>query len=99
MTTLLYTHDAFLDHDAGLGHPERADRLPAVLEVLGAARFAGLRRREPHEATPEQLKRVHQPAYVERVLSSVPKLGSVTIDADTVMSPGSGVAALRARTC
>ena len=34
MTTHLYHHAAFLDHDTGPGHPERADRMRAVTKVL-----------------------------------------------------------------
>jgi len=96
MTTLLYTDDAFMEHDTGLGHPERSDRLRSVLEALDAPRFAGLRRSSPRDATPEQIERVHHRDYVERVLASVPQAGITAIDADTILSPGSGVAALRA---
>ncbi len=96
MTTLIYTDDAFLEHDTGPGHPERSDRLRSVLEALDAPRFAGLRRCQPQDATAAQIARVHHPAYVEWVLSSVPKSGLVAVDDDTVLSPGSGVAALRA---
>jgi acetoin utilization deacetylase AcuC-like enzyme len=96
MTTLLYTDDAFLQHDTGLGHPERPDRLRSIVEALDTPRFSGLRRRQPQEATREQLERVHDPAYVEHLLALVPKMGTVTLDSDTILSPGSGTAALRA---
>ena len=48
MTTLL-THPACLDHLTPPGHPERADRLRAVGEVLGEDRFKPLVRGEAPE--------------------------------------------------
>ena len=96
MTTLLYTHQACLDHDPGSYHPESPARLRAVLEALAAPEFARLERREAPEATIEDLARVHPRPFVERLLAAVPQTGHVAIDADTVMSPASGRAALRA---
>jgi acetoin utilization deacetylase AcuC-like enzyme len=96
MSTLLYTHPACLEHDPGSHHPESAARLRAVLEALGEPAFARLERREAPEAAIEDLCRVHPRLHVERLLRSVPKSGHVGIDADTIMSPGSGEAALRA---
>jgi acetoin utilization deacetylase AcuC-like enzyme len=96
MTTLLYTHQACLDHDPGSYHPESPARLRAVLEALEAHEFARLERREAPEAAIEDLARVHPRPFVERLLAAVPQTGHVAIDADTVMSPASGQAALRA---
>jgi len=96
MTTLLYTHQACLDHDPGSYHPESPARLRAVLEALAAPEFARLERREAPEAAIEDLARVHPRPFVERLLAAVPQTGHVAIDADTVMSPASGRAALRA---
>src|SRR5712671_3640994 len=96
MTTLLYTHPACLDHDPGHYHPESPARLRAVLEALDAPEFAGLERREAPEAEIDDIARVHPRRFVERMLAAVPSSGHVSIDADTVLSPGSGRAALRA---
>ena len=96
MTTLLYTHPACLEHDPGRHHPESAARLRAVLDTLAAPEFADLERREAPEAALEDLLRVHPRPYVERLLRAMPKSGHVGIDADTVLSPASGEAALRA---
>ena len=96
METLLYTDEAFLGHQPGVGHPERPERLKSVVEALDSPRFDGLRRVAPREATVEELERVHEPTYVDTVLKQVPSFGAVHIDADTVLSPGSGTAALRA---
>ncbi|MDP6353372.1 MAG: histone deacetylase family protein [Alphaproteobacteria bacterium] len=96
MTTLLFTHPACLDHDPGDGHPERADRLRAVLAALDDQRFAALDRRQAPRATVAQIARAHDRAYVESLLERAPVGGRVQLDADTVMSPGSVEAALRA---
>ena len=96
MTTLLYTHPACLDHDPGRYHPESPARLRAVLEALDAPEFARLDRREAPEASLDDIARVHPRGFVERLLAAVPASGHVGIDADTVLSPQSGRAALRA---
>jgi len=46
MPTLLVTHEACLGHEQPAGHPERVDRLRAVLAALDAADFAGLLRED-----------------------------------------------------
>jgi acetoin utilization deacetylase AcuC-like enzyme len=96
MDTLLFTHPACIGHDTGPGHPERPDRLRAVLTALEGESFALLQRREAPEATIEQIARAHPDAFVRRLLAAVPESGLQPIDADTVLSPGSGSAALRA---
>jgi acetoin utilization deacetylase AcuC-like enzyme len=96
VTTALFTHPACLDHDNGPGHPERPDRLRAVLRALEGEAFATLAREEAPEATPEQLVRVHPERYVEAILSIAPPAGErVMLDPDTGMSAGSRAAALR----
>ena len=96
MTTLLATHAACLDHDTSPGHPESPARLRAVLKALDADEFAGLARIEAPRATREQLLLVHPEAHVDRVFTAVPQAGYGQIDGDTIVSPGSGEAALRA---
>ena len=96
MTTLLYTHPACFEHDPGRHHPESPERLRAVLTALEEPEFTRLERREAPTASIEDLLRVHSRRHVERILGSVPKSGHVAIDADTIVSPASGEAALRA---
>ena len=96
MTTLLYTHPACLEHDPGPYHPESPSRLRAVLDALDGPDFLRLDRREAPEAELDDIARVHPRRFVERLLDAVPRSGHVGIDADTIMSPGSGEVALRA---
>jgi acetoin utilization deacetylase AcuC-like enzyme len=96
MTTLLYTHPACLEHDPGRHHPESPERLRAVLAALQDPEFSALERREAPEAALDDLLRVHSRLHVQQILGAVPKSGHIGIDADTIMSPASGEAALRA---
>ena len=58
MTPLtIYTDPAFLGHDTGAGHPERADRLRAIARALAAPEFAALPRAGAAAATRAQLER------------------------------------------
>ncbi len=96
MTTRLYSHGACLDHDTGPGHPERVDRLRAVLAALEGDEFGELDRAEAPEASREQLARGHAQAYVEQIFELAPSEESLRLDPDTVMSPGSLEATRRA---
>ena len=96
MTALLFVHDSAAAHDTGPGHPERAARARAVAAALDAPAFSGLERRAPPEAGREALERVHSSEYVDLALSNMPERGHVRFDADTVASPGTKEAALRA---
>ncbi len=95
MSTLLYFHPACARHDTGPGHPERTERIGAVLEALETPVFRDLQRREAPRASIEQIERVHPRRHIDQVLAAVPKSGLARIDADTVVSPASGEAALR----
>lgn len=102
MRTALFTHAACLSHDPGRMHPESPARLKAVLGALEAEEFALLDRREAPRADIADIARVHPQAYIERVLASIPSADAEpddwykALDGDTVVSPGSGEAALRA---
>ena len=96
MTTIVFSHPSSAEHETGAGHPERPDRIRAVLKALESEQFAGLMRREAPAAQIDQVARVHPDGYVERLLAAVPDEGMARIDTDTVMSPQSGEAALRA---
>jgi acetoin utilization deacetylase AcuC-like enzyme len=96
MTTLLVTHQACFGHDPGRLHPESPARLKAILAALEAPEFAALERRAAPLAEVAQIARVHARLYVDRVLHAIPSSGYVGFDPDTIASPGSGEAALRA---
>ncbi|MUV13867.1 histone deacetylase family protein [Noviluteimonas gilva] len=89
-----WTHPACLAHDTGPGHAERPERLRAVLDALHAA-FPTLDWHEAPRATRGQLLRVHTPELLSTVLDTQPT-SRVHLDPDTVLSPASAEAALRA---
>lgn len=96
MNVAIYSHPDCLAHDPGAGHPESPSRLAAVLEALDDPRFALFDRFEAPRATREQLMRVHRADYIDDILRNRPDEPWIHIDADTVVSPGSAQAALRA---
>ena len=95
MNLPVFTHPDMLGHVAGEGHPERPQRLAAVLDALRDADLH-LAFEEAPLAARAQLERVHPPAYVDRLFALAPSHGSVVLDADTALSAGSLPAALRA---
>ena len=90
----LWTHPACLLHDTGPGHAERPERLATVLEALRDA-FPDLPWHEAPRATRGQLLRVHAESLLATVLETHSP-GRVHLDPDTVLSPASAEAALRA---
>jgi acetoin utilization deacetylase AcuC-like enzyme len=100
MTTLLVSHPCFLEHDTGPGHPERADRMRAIDKVLAHDMFAGLARREAplRDDVEHWIAEAHPQDYIDMLKEARPADGdmAVRVDPDTVLSPGSWEAALRA---
>jgi acetoin utilization deacetylase AcuC-like enzyme len=96
MTIGLFTHTDMLDHRPGEGHPERPERLQAVLDSLGDASDLDLELHEAPLVEEADLRLVHPEAYVKRLFAAAPASGRAFIDADTAMSPGSLTSARRA---
>ena len=94
--TLLVTHASAVGHDTGPGHPEQPDRIRAVIKALNQPTFAGLKRAAAPAASVEQMARAHPRAFVDAVLAAVPGEGFARVDADTILSPGSGAAIVEA---
>ncbi len=96
MSTLYITHESFEQHDTGPYHPESPDRIRSVARALDQSVFSSLLREEAPRASAEAIARAHPGAYLESLLAAIPEDGLHNIDADTVISPGSGEAMLRA---
>lgn len=96
MSTLLITHPAGLAHATPPGHPERADRLRALDRIFEQEKFSALARELAPRGEREDIIRVHPADFVDAMGEAVPQDGVVRIDSDTVMSPGSWEAVLRA---
>ncbi|MEA3123214.1 MAG: hypothetical protein QOD67_233, partial [Caballeronia sp.] len=81
----------------GPWHPECPARLQAIEDQLIASRINTLiEREEAPLASEEDLARVHTRAHIDFVKETAPSVGRAEIDPDTMMSPGSYHAALRA---
>src|SRR5437660_5012674 len=97
MTTGLFTHEACFRHVTPPGHPERVQRLRAIIDALDGSAFGTLRRFEAPRAGRDSLFAAHDRALVDGILSADIREGEFArIDADTSMSRGSAEAALRA---
>jgi acetoin utilization deacetylase AcuC-like enzyme len=94
MATLLLTDERMMRHLTGPHHPESPSRLAAALRGLDPLPPGAELRSRCGEATREQLTRVHEPAYVDRVLALRGRAGM--IDHETPLSEGSVEAALLA---
>ena len=90
----IYTHEACLEHDTGPGHAERPQRLAAVTRALREA-FDDLDWQPAPRAGRDQLLRVHARTLVDLVLGARPE-AILALDPDTMLSPRSAEAALRA---
>ncbi|HXJ01444.1 MAG TPA: histone deacetylase family protein [Micropepsaceae bacterium] len=96
MTTALITHPDCLLHEPPPGHPERSARLSEVLKLLEGPEFASLLRKSAPKASEAALARVHDPDFVTALLEAMPESGYVQVDSDTIASPGTKDAILRA---
>lgn len=93
MTVLFATHAAYLEHLAGPRHPERPERLGAVIDGVAEAGLAeAMLPLEPRMATRSELELVHPQAYLDRI-ESICAAGGGRLDPDTYASPGSWRAA------
>ena len=106
MGTLLLTNEACLAHEMGAGHPERPERLEAVLDLLETVDLPGVTRSRPGPAPVEAVVANHSRDYVEsirrasgsgRVLAATPDtvIGPATFDA-ALLASGASLAAVDA---
>ena len=86
-------YDDGLAHLTPPGHPERAERLAAIKAALGPL---GLPQGVCPMGSAEDVLRAHSAALLTRVMQPVAPGRRVVLDGDTVLSPGSGAAAMRA---
>jgi acetoin utilization deacetylase AcuC-like enzyme len=96
MDVALYTHADMLDHRPGDWHPERPERLRAVVEALEDAPDLCLIPGDAPLAERRDLELAHPHRYVERILTLSPGRDVVQLDPDTFVSAGSVLAARRA---
>jgi acetoin utilization deacetylase AcuC-like enzyme len=89
VSVLLLTDPRYLEHVVAPGHPERPDRLEAVLAGVAEADPGGaVVAVEPRAVSDAEIERVHRPEHL-RTLQQLDRAGGGRIDADTGMGPRS----------
>ena len=73
MATFLFHHPDVLRHDVGSGHPERPDRIRALMARLDESDFKALVRHEAPEAERAALERAHPAAYLDMLADLAPR--------------------------
>ena len=91
---LLLSSQRFEEHVTPPGHPERPERAEVFNSVVRTWRRDGGLVREPRKATREELERVHDTRYLDRVERTAGR--PAMLDPDTFMSPESYEVALMA---
>jgi acetoin utilization deacetylase AcuC-like enzyme len=96
VAVLFLTHERYLDHDPGRGHPERPARLQAVLDgIAGGGLDDAMVRGVPRSATRAEVELVHSAAQLDLIERSSSS-GGGWLDGDTSTSEASFDAALLA---
>jgi acetoin utilization deacetylase AcuC-like enzyme len=89
MKTGLITSDTYQNHNTGDGHPEKIDRVTAVIDNFKKLDNKGLIWKKPAKFNRSLLETTHNSDYVNFVEKSFPKKGLSFLDGDTIVSPGS----------
>ena len=89
MKTGLITSDTYQNHNTGDGHPEKIDRVTAVIDNFKKLDNKNLIWKKPSKFDRSLLEITHNSDYINFVESSFPKKGLSFLDGDTIVSPGS----------
>tara|TARA_Y100000741_G_scaffold356891_1_gene334088 strand:- start:1103 stop:2032 length:930 start_codon:yes stop_codon:yes gene_type:complete len=87
--TGLITSDTYHHHNTGDGHPEKIDRVTAIIENFKRLDNKNLVWEKPNEFDESHLITTHSSDYIKMVNNSFPKNGFNFLDGDTIVSPGS----------
>jgi len=96
MKTGLITSDTYQNHNTGDGHPEKIDRVTAVIDNFKKLDNKNLIWKKPSKFDRALLEITHNSDYINFVEKSFPKKGLSFLDGDTIVSPGSKDATLDA---
>ena len=89
MKTGLITSDTYQNHNTGDGHPEKIDRVTAVIDNFKKLDNKNLIWKKPTKFDQSLLIKTHSSEYINHVNQSFPENGLAFLDGDTVLSPGS----------
>ena len=89
MKTGLITSDTYQNHNTGDGHPEKIDRVTAVIDNFKKLNNKNVIWKKPTKFENSLLIKTHTSNYIDQVNKSFPKKGYNFLDGDTIVSPGS----------
>ncbi|MBD1134242.1 histone deacetylase family protein [Pelagibacterales bacterium SAG-MED48] len=89
MKTGLINSDTYQNHNTGEGHPEKIDRVTAVIDNFKRLDNKNLIWKKPTKFDQSFLINTHSSEYIDLVSKSFPENGLAFLDGDTVVSPGS----------
>jgi acetoin utilization deacetylase AcuC-like enzyme len=89
MKTGLITSDSYQNHNTGDGHPEKIDRVTAIIDNFKKLDNKNLIWKKPVKFERLLLEITHSSDYIDFVEKSFPEQGLSFLDGDTVVSPGS----------
>ena len=89
MKTGLITSDTYKYHDTGPGHPEQIARVSVIVENFKKLNNKNILWKKPSIITDDIIKDTHDIKYIDLVKNSFPTKGFLSLDGDTIISPGS----------
>ena len=89
MKTGLITSSTYQNHNTGDGHPEKIDRVTAIIDNFKKLNNKNLIWKKPSKYKRELLENTHNKDYISFVEKSFPEKGLSFLDGDTIISPGS----------
>ncbi len=89
MKTGLITSNTYQNHYTGDGHPEKIDRVTAVIDNFKKQDNKNLLWKKASIFNQSLLEKTHSSEYINQVNLSFPNNGLTFLDGDTVVSPGS----------
>jgi len=87
--TGLITSNTYQNHNTGDGHPEKIDRVTAIIDNFKKLNNKNLIWKKPSKYRKELLENTHSKDYISFVKKSFPEKGLSFLDGDTIISPGS----------
>ena len=89
MKTGLITSNTYQNHNTGDGHPEKIDRVTAIIDNFKKLNNKNIIWKKPSIFKRELLENTHNKDYINFVEKSFPEKGLSFLDGDTIISPGS----------
>ncbi len=89
MKTGLIITDTYQNHNTGEGHPEKIERVKAIIDNFKRFDNKNLEWKKPKNFDETILINTHTPEYINQVKKAFPQTGYNYLDGDTIIAPGS----------